>query len=137
MSTPSTISKRSGNSGLMHSYHPPWPAYSLDWLSNSEHFCTLAISSFNQDSQNYVQICSMANPLQTDTMIPCPVTYSLGNNATHSGNLPVDMLATKILWSPCHIAGNDYLGVAGDGLQLWRRSQRSWHFDRLPKFTSV
>lgn len=46
---PTHSSKQSSSpTAVLHAYHPPWPVYAMDWSNTGQdHFCTLAIGSFN------------------------------------------------------------------------------------------
>lgn len=87
---------------------------------------------------------ALNTPVQEDSIKSLSLAYNNSQSsaiASSNGLLPVDMLATKILWSPGLIQGHEYLGIAGEGLQLWRKRPSTTpgniHFDRLPKFVST
>jgi WD repeat-containing protein 68 len=87
----------------------PWPHYACDWSQNSSNFCTLAVGSFLPSRQNYVQVLSLAERTDDEFTVVADA-------------LPVDYVATKLLWSPSKVKNSEYLAASGDGVYIWKVS---------------
>lgn len=87
----------------------PWPHYACDWSQNSSSFCTLAVGSFLPSRHNYIQIVSLPD-----------VTSEAWQTVAEA--LPIEYVATKVLWSPSKVKNCEYLAAAGDGVYIWRNS---------------
>lgn len=84
-----------------------WPHYACDWSLNSPDFCTLAVGSFLPSRHNYVQVLSLKSKDSEQ--------FSVRADA-----LPVDYVATKLLWSPSKVKNSEYLAASGDGVYIWK-----------------
>ncbi|PJF18351.1 hypothetical protein PSACC_01842 [Paramicrosporidium saccamoebae] len=82
-----------------------WPHYACDWSSAS--FCTLAVGSFLPSSHNYIQVLSLPSPSSSEFQVTVDA-------------LPIEYVATKLLWSPGKLKGGEYLAASGDGVYIWK-----------------
>lgn len=87
----------------------PWPQYALDWSQNSADFCTLAVASFLPSKHNYVQVLTLSEQSSNE--------FSILADA-----LPIEYVATKLLWSPSKVKNSEYLAASGDGVYIWKVS---------------
>lgn len=93
----------------------PWPHYACDWSLNSPNFFNVALGSFLPSRANYVQVFSLPHgPQENEADDPLQVV---------SEPLPVDYVATKVMWSPTTIKNSEYLAASGDGIYVWRANE--------------
>lgn len=107
--TNSTIDVTPYGQAALKRTHTPWPHYACDWSQNSSSFCTLAVGSFLPNRHNYIQVVNLPDVTSESWQ-------------TTAETLPIDYVATKVLWSPSKVKNCEYLAAAGDGVYIWRNS---------------
>lgn len=85
----------------------PWPHFACDWSTNSSNFCTLALGSFLPSQHNYVQVVTLPERVSEEFQILADA-------------LPIEYVATKLMWSPSKLKNSEYLAASGDGVYIWK-----------------